>query len=49
VFSVYAYVEAFHNLNFARGSAAAIIGALIIMVLGIVLYKVLDRYMDVSR
>ena len=27
VFSVYAYVEAFHNLNFGRGSAAAIIGA----------------------
>jgi multiple sugar transport system permease protein len=49
VFSVYAYVEAFHNLNFGRGSAAAIIGALIIMVLGIALYKVLDRYMDVSR
>jgi multiple sugar transport system permease protein len=49
VFSVYAYVEAFQNLNFARGSAAAIIGAFIIMVLGIGLYKVLDRYMDVSR
>ena len=28
VFSVYAYVEAFHNLNFGRGSAAAIIGAI---------------------
>jgi multiple sugar transport system permease protein len=49
VFSVYAYVEAFHNLNFGRGSAAAIIGAVIIMILGIALYKVLDRYMDVSR
>jgi multiple sugar transport system permease protein len=49
VFSVYAYVEAFHNLNFARGSAAAIIGALIIMVVGIAMYRVLDRYMDVSR
>ena len=49
VFSVYAYVEAFHNLNFGRGSAAAIVGALIIMMLGIALYKVLDRYMDVSR
>jgi multiple sugar transport system permease protein len=49
VFSVYAYVEAFQNLNFARGSAAAIIGAIIIMVLGIGLYRVLDRYMDVSR
>jgi multiple sugar transport system permease protein len=49
VFSVYAYVEAFQNLNFARGSAAAIIGALIIMALGIGLYRLLDRYMDVSR
>ena len=49
VFSVYAYVEAFHNLNFARGSAAAIIGALIIMVVGVAMYRVLDRYMDVSR
>jgi len=28
---------------------AAIIGALIIMVLGIALYRLLDRYMDVSR
>ncbi len=49
VFSVYAYVEAFHNLNFARGSAAAIVGALIIMVVGIVMYRLLDRYMNVSR
>ena len=49
VFSIYAYVEAFHNLNFGRGSAAAIIGAIVIMVIGIVLYKLLDRYMDVSR
>jgi ABC-type sugar transport system permease subunit len=49
VFSVYAYVEAFHNMDFARGSAAAIIGAVIIMVLGVALYRVMDRYMDVSR
>jgi len=49
VFSVYAYVEAFHNLNFGRGSAAAIVGALVIMVIGVGLYKFLDRYMDVSR
>ena len=49
VFSVYAYVEAFQNLNFGRGSAAAIVGAVLIMVLGVALYKVLDRYMDVSR
>jgi multiple sugar transport system permease protein len=49
VFSVYAYVEAFQNLNFGRGSAAAIVGAVIIMVMGVALYRVLDRYMDVSR
>jgi multiple sugar transport system permease protein len=49
VFSVYAYVVAFHNLDFARGSAAAIIGALIIMVMGVCLYRIMDRVMDVSR
>jgi multiple sugar transport system permease protein len=49
VFSVYAYVEAFHNMDFARGSAAAIIGAMIIMVLGVALYRIMDRFMDVSR
>jgi multiple sugar transport system permease protein len=49
VFSVYAYVEAFHNMDFARGSAAAIIGALIIMVLGVGIYRIMDRFMDVSR
>jgi multiple sugar transport system permease protein len=49
VFSVYAYVEAFHNMDFARGSAAAIIGAVIIMVLGVGLYRIMDRFMDVSR
>jgi len=49
VFSVYAYVEAFHNMDFARGSAAAIIGALVIMVLGVGLYRLMDRFMDVSR
>jgi multiple sugar transport system permease protein len=49
VFSVYAYVEAFHNMDFARGSAAAIIGALIIMVMGVGLYRIMDCFMDVSR
>jgi multiple sugar transport system permease protein len=49
VFSVYAYVEAFQNLNFARGSAAAILGALVVMLFGIALYRLLDRFMDVSR
>jgi multiple sugar transport system permease protein len=41
--SVYAYENAFVFLDFAKGSAAAIIGALIILVVGLVLYRVLDR------
>jgi multiple sugar transport system permease protein len=49
VFSVYAYVEAFQNLNFARGSAAAIIGAFIIILVGLVMYRILNRVMEVSR
>jgi multiple sugar transport system permease protein len=36
-------------MDFARGSAAAIIGAVIIMVLGVGLYRLMDRFMDVSR
>jgi multiple sugar transport system permease protein len=47
--SQYAYVSAFLNLDFGRGSAAAIIAALIILVLGIVLYRFLDRVVQVSR
>ena len=39
--SQYAYVSAFLNLDFGRGSAAAIIAGLIILVLGIVLYRFL--------
>lgn len=49
VFSIYAYIEAFENLNFGRGTAAAIIGAVIIGVVGWCMYKLLDRFMDVSR
>jgi multiple sugar transport system permease protein len=49
VFSVYAYVEAFHNLNFARGSAAAIIGAAIIIVVGLIMLRILNRVLEVSR
>jgi multiple sugar transport system permease protein len=41
--SVYAYENAFVFLDFAKGSAAAIIGALIILVVGLVLYRVLDH------
>lgn len=49
VFSVYAYIEAFQNLDFGRGSAAAVIGGLIILVVGAALYRILNRLMDVSR
>ncbi|MBV8192736.1 MAG: sugar ABC transporter permease [Alphaproteobacteria bacterium] len=43
LFSLYAYVLAFLSLDFGRGSAAAIIGGLIILVVGAVLYRVVDR------
>lgn len=49
VFSIYVFMEAFQNLNFARGSAAAVIGTLIIMVAGLALYALINRFMDVSR
>jgi multiple sugar transport system permease protein len=45
LFSLYAYVHAFLNLDFGRGSAAAIIGAIIILVVGLGLYRLLDRVM----
>jgi multiple sugar transport system permease protein len=43
LFSLYAYVDAFLKLDFGRGSAAAIIGALIILVVGMALYRLADR------
>src|SRR5262245_32671005 len=49
VFSIYAYVEAFQFLNLARGSAAAVIGALIIVVFALLLYRVLNRFVEVSK
>jgi multiple sugar transport system permease protein len=49
LFSVYAYIEAFQNLNFGRGSAAAVTGGIIILVVGMLMYKVLARLMEVSR
>jgi multiple sugar transport system permease protein len=49
VFSIYAYKEAFVFLNFDRGAAASLIGAAIIMVVGIVLYWGLRRVTEVSR
>ncbi len=49
VFSVYTYIETFVNLDFGRGSAAAIIGAFIILVVAWVMYKATNRLTDVSR
>jgi len=49
VFSIYAYKQAFVYLNFDLGSAASLIGAAIIMVVGGVLYKALGYAVEVSR
>jgi ABC-type sugar transport system permease subunit len=49
VFSIYTYIETFENLDFGRGSAAAIIGALIILVVAGIMYKTIGRAMEVSR
>lgn len=49
VFSVYAYVEAFVKLDFGRGAAAAGSGAAIMLVVGIALYRLVNRAMEVSR
>jgi len=49
VFSIYAYKQAFVYLNFDLGSAASLIGAGIIMVVGAVLYKALSYAVEVSR
>ncbi len=46
--SVYAYETAFVFLDFAKGSAAAIVGALIILVVGLMLYRALDYVRKVS-
>jgi multiple sugar transport system permease protein len=49
VFSVYAYIEAFQGMDFAKGSAAAVIGGSIILVIGMGMYWVLNRVTEVSR
>jgi multiple sugar transport system permease protein len=49
VFSIYAYKQAFVYLNFDLGSAASLIGAAVIMVVGAVLYKTLGYVVEVSR
>jgi multiple sugar transport system permease protein len=49
VFSIYTYIETFENLDFGRGSAAAIIGALIILVVAGAMYLTIGRITEVSR
>src|SRR5689334_1046740 len=49
LFSLYAYVYAFLNLDFGKGSAAAIIGGVVILVVGLVLFRALNRLVEVSR
>lgn len=49
LFSIYAYIEAFQAMNFARGSAAAVVGAVIIVVLAMVIFRVLNRWVEVSK
>jgi len=49
LFSLYAYLYAFLNLDFGKGSAAAMIGAAIILVVGLGLFRALDRLMEVSK
>src|SRR5712675_1926768 len=45
LFSLFAFFLAFLNLGFGKLSAAAIIGAVIILVVGLLLYRLLDRVM----
>src|SRR3990172_3306010 len=49
LFSVYAYEQAFVFLDFGKGSAAAITGGLIILVVGLLLYRILDNVRKVSQ
>jgi multiple sugar transport system permease protein len=49
LFSIYAYVESFQFLNLGRGSAAAVIGAIIIVIFALALYRILNRFVEVSR
>src|SRR5438128_10969494 len=43
LFSLYAYVHAFLNLDLGRGSAAAVIGGLVVVVVGVALYRFVER------
>jgi multiple sugar transport system permease protein len=48
-FSIYAYKQAFVYLNFDLGTAASLVGAAIVMVVGAVLYRGLSAAVEVSR
>ena len=48
-FSIYAYKQAFVYLNVDLGSAAALIGAVILMAMGALLYRALSYMVEVSR
>ena len=49
LFSLYAYEQAFIFLNFGRGSAAALIGAAIVLIFGLSLYRLLNKVAEVSK
>jgi len=49
LFSIYAYVESFQFLKLGRGSAAAVIRAIIIVIFALALYRILNRFVEVSR
>lgn len=49
VFSVYAYMEAFRGMDFAKGSAAAVIGGLFILVIGMIMYWGMSKVTEVSK
>lgn len=49
LFSLYAYEQAFIFLNFGRGSAAALIGAVIVLIFGLSLYRLLNQVAKVSK
>jgi ABC-type sugar transport system permease subunit len=49
VFSVYTYVQAFVNLDVGRGAAAAGVGAIIMLFVGVGLYRLVNRTVEVSR
>ena len=49
LFSLYAYEQAFIFLNFGRGSAAALIGAVIVLIFGLSLYRLLNKVAEVSK